>query len=69
MMGQTLKYKNFKGSVEYSVEDSYFYGKILDTNDLVMYEGKDKAELNKAFKEAVDDYINIKKNKTINYSH
>ncbi len=58
-MNNTLKYGEYLGSVEYSSEDNCLYGKILGINDLVTFEGYSIAELNKAFQEAVDDYLNI----------
>lgn len=56
-MKSKLKYKSYTGSVEYSAEDSVFHGKILDINDLVTYEASHLKELEKSFKEAVDDYL------------
>lgn len=53
----TLKYKDYIGSVDYSAEDSVFYGKIEGIGDLVDYEGESVAELRNAFTEAVDDYL------------
>ncbi len=53
----TLKYKGFIGSVAYSDEDKIFFGKILGIDGLVNYEGTSVDELNRNFKEAVNDYI------------
>lgn len=53
----TLKYKDYIGSVDYSAEDSVFYGKIEGIGDLVDYEGESVDELKNAFREAVDDYL------------
>lgn len=53
----TLKYKDYIGSVDYSAEDSVFYGKIEGIGDLVDYEGESVDELKSAFREAVDDYL------------
>ena len=55
-----MKYKEFKGSIEFSEEDDVFFGKILNIKDLVLYEGVNVAELEKEFKNAVNDYINTK---------
>lgn len=55
-MKNTITYKNYIGSVQFSQEDSIFYGKITDINDLVTYEGISLNELNSAFKEAIEDY-------------
>ena len=53
----TLKYKDFLGTVAFSEEDNVFFGKIEGINGLVNFEGKSVDELKNAFHEAVDDYI------------
>ena len=53
----TLKYKGFIGSVNFSEEDSVFFGKIEGINGMVNFEGQSVQELTDAFHEAVDDYI------------
>ena len=62
MENNTLEYKGFCGSVEYSEEDECFHGKIMEISDLVVYEGNDIKELEKIFHEAVDDLLSIAKN-------
>ena len=57
-MSNLFKYCEFLGTVQYSAEDEVFYGKILGVDDLVTFEGSSVRELKKAFKDAVDDYIN-----------
>jgi len=49
----TLRYKGFIGSVNFSEEDSVFFGKIEGIN----FEGQSVQELTEAFHEAVDDYL------------
>jgi predicted HicB family RNase H-like nuclease len=58
-MTDRLKYKDFIGSVHYSTEDEVFYGKIEGVNDLVTFEGNTVIKLKKAFKEAVNDYLEL----------
>lgn len=53
----TLKYKDFIGSVAFSEADNVFFGKIEGIDGLVNFEGESVAELTKAFHEAVDDYL------------
>lgn len=57
MTNNILAYKEFIGTVNYTGDDECFYGKIEGINDLVTFEGKSVAELKKAFKEAVEDYL------------
>lgn len=53
----TLKYKGFIGSVDFSEEDNVFFGKIEGIDGLVNFEGQSVAELTSAFRAAVDDYV------------
>ena len=61
VFGQFVEYKGYIGSIEYSFEDAIFYGKLLNTKDLVSYEGKEMYSLYNNYHEAVDDYIQLKK--------
>lgn len=54
-----MQYKGYTGSVEFSEKDALFYGKVQGVNALVSYEGKNAAELQADFHDAVDDYISI----------
>lgn len=56
-MNERFKYKGYYGSVEYSIEDKVFFGKILGIHDLILYESKHEEELILAFHEAVEDYL------------
>ncbi|MDE6335928.1 MAG: type II toxin-antitoxin system HicB family antitoxin [Muribaculaceae bacterium] len=53
----TLQYKGFIGSVEFSEADNVFFGKIEGINALVNFEGESVNELTEAFHEAVEDYL------------
>ena len=53
----TLKYKGFIGSVNFSEEDGIFFGKIEGINGMVNFEGQSVQELTEAFHEAVNDYL------------
>ncbi len=62
----TLEYKDFIGSVNFSAEDDVFYGKIEGISSLVTFEGNSVASLKKAFRKAVADYIELCRAKGIN---
>lgn len=53
----TLKYKDFIGSVSFSEADNVFFGKIEGIDGLVNFEGESVEELKNSFYEAVDDYL------------
>lgn len=56
-MSSQLHYKDYVGSIEASTEDKCLFGKLLFIRALVNYEGQTVAELEAAFREAVDDYL------------
>ncbi len=58
-MKKALTYKGFIGSVHFSADDEVFCGKIEGIDDLVSYEGTSVVELKKAFREAVEDYMQL----------
>jgi predicted HicB family RNase H-like nuclease len=55
-MADVLEHDGYIGSVRFSAEDSVFFGKLEGIDDLVSFEGSGVAELEAAFREAVDDY-------------
>lgn len=56
-MKNFLEYRGYLGTVEFSADDKCFFGKIQGINDLVLFEGESVSELERSFKEAVDDYL------------
>lgn len=56
-MNNTMEYKNYVGSVEFSEEDGLFYGKVMGVRALISYEGTNAKELVADFHGAVDDYL------------
>jgi len=56
-MNSTLKYRGYYGSIEVSTEDNCLFGKLQFIRSLVNYEAETVAELEMAFREAVDDYL------------
>lgn len=56
-VNNTMEYKGYVGSVEFSEEDGLFYGKVMGIRALISYEGSTAAELVNDFHGAVDDYL------------
>ena len=61
MFGQFVEYKGHIGSIEYSAEDQIYFGQLLNIEDLVNYEGHSVEELYEYYREAVDTYIEFRK--------
>ena len=58
-MKDMMGYKDYLGSVHYNDEDEVFHGKLEFIRALVSYEGTDVNSLRAAFKEAVEDYLEL----------
>ena len=56
-MKNTMEYKGYVGSIEFSPEDELFFGKVLGIRALISYEGTNAKELLADFHQAVDDYL------------
>ena len=58
-MSNTMEYKGYVGSVEFSESDQLLFGKIQGIRSLISYEGTTVAELIADFRSAVDDYLEL----------
>ena len=58
-MNNTMEYKGYVGSVEFSENDRVLFGKVQGIRSLISYEGTTVAELVADFHGAVDDYLAI----------
>ena len=57
MENRQLRYKGYKGSVEFNAEDNLWQGEIQDLkNHNASYESETKEELESAFRNAVHDF-------------
>lgn len=54
-----LQHKGYYGSVEYSAEDDVLHGRVLNINDIVIYEGRTVEEIKANFVDAVEGYLNM----------
>lgn len=59
-IGQFVEYKGYVGTIEYSPEDKLHYGSLL-IGDFVSYHANNLIDLEKQYHNAVDDYIEFKK--------
>lgn len=58
-MNNTIEYRGYVGSVEFSEQDKLFYGKVLGIRSLISYEGETGEELLEDFHGAVDEYLSL----------
>lgn len=52
-----MEYKGYIGKVEFDDEAGIFHGEVINTRDVITFQGDSVAELKKAFPESVDDYL------------
>jgi len=64
-MSNILKYKGYMGSVSFDAEDRIFHGRVTGIRDVVGFEGESLDKLEKDFQEAVDDYLDICREKNL----
>jgi len=56
-MNNTMNYKGYAASIEYSAEDQCFVGHMAGIRDIVGFHGESVSELRHTFEEAVNDYL------------
>ena len=56
-MNNTMEYRGYIGSVEFSESDGVLFGKVQGIRSLISYEGTTVSELIEDFHGAVDDYF------------
>ncbi|MBS3747990.1 MAG: type II toxin-antitoxin system HicB family antitoxin [Wenzhouxiangellaceae bacterium] len=54
-----LKYKGYLGHAEYDDEARLFHGEVLGLKDVITFQGTEVEQLEKAFRDSVDDYLDF----------
>ncbi|MEW6195081.1 MAG: type II toxin-antitoxin system HicB family antitoxin [Bacteroidota bacterium] len=52
-----MTYKGYTAYIELDEEAGIFHGEVIDTKDVITFQGRSVNELKKAFKDSVDDYL------------
>jgi predicted HicB family RNase H-like nuclease len=52
-----MECKGYIGKVEFDDEAGIFHGEVIYTRDVITFQGHSVAELKKAFRESMDDYL------------
>ena len=58
-MKNAMTYKGYAARIEFDAQDRIFFGRLAGIRDIVTFHGKTVDELEAAFREAVDDYLDI----------
>jgi predicted HicB family RNase H-like nuclease len=52
-----LKYKGYTGHAIFDDEAGIFHGEVENTRDVITFQGRSVDELETAFRESIDDYL------------
>jgi predicted HicB family RNase H-like nuclease len=52
-----MEYKGYIGKVEFDEDAGIIQGEVINTRDIITFQGDSVAEVKKAFHESVDDYL------------
>ncbi len=52
-----MTYKGYIGQVEFDDESNVFHGEVINTRDVITFQGQSVTELRHAFIDSVDDYL------------
>jgi predicted HicB family RNase H-like nuclease len=52
-----MEYKGYIGKVEFDDQAGIFHGEVINTRDVITFQGESVDELKKAFQGSVDDYL------------
>ena len=54
-----MKYKGYHGQVNYDEEAKLFHGEVVGLRDVITFQGTSVDELEQAFKDSVDEYLDF----------
>ena len=52
-----MKYKKYFGHIEYDDKAKIFHGEVIGLKDVITFQGTTVDEIEKAFKDSIDDYL------------
>jgi predicted HicB family RNase H-like nuclease len=58
-----LRYKGYTGHVNFDADAEIFHGEVIDTRDVITFQGRNVKELKKAFQDSIDDYLEFCKSR------
>ena len=54
-----LEVKGYTGQVELDDGAGIFHGEVIDTRDVITFQGRSVEEIEQAFRESIDDYLDF----------
>ena len=52
-----MDYKGYIGKVELDEESGLLHGEVINTRDVITFEGESVSEVAQAFRDSIDDYL------------
>ncbi len=52
-----MKYKGYEGVVKYDEEANLLHGEVINTRDVITFQGSSVDEIEQAFKDSIEDYL------------
>lgn len=52
-----MKYKGYEAVIEYDEVDQLFFGRVINTQDVISFDGKTVEELKESFEAVVEEYL------------
>ena len=54
-----MQYKGYQAVVSFDHEAGVFHGEVVDTRDVIFFEGTSVEQLEKEFRLSIDDYLTV----------
>ena len=54
-----MEYKGYASRVEFDDEAGIFHGEVINTRDVITFQGTTVEEIRQAFRDSVDDYLDF----------
>lgn len=54
---RTFQHKGYRGRAELDLDTGIFHGEVLNTRDVITFQGTREDELEPALRESVEDYL------------
>ena len=52
-----MKYKGYEAVIEYDEVDRLFFGRVINTRDVISFDGTTVEELQQSFEAVIDEYL------------
>lgn len=52
-----MKYKGYEAIIEFNEEDRLFIGRVINTRDVIAFDGASVGELEQSFHNVIDEYL------------